>query len=797
MPHGIQTPIAGTHPSMLVRELSLAKAVGRLPLADIGNRPSQFPACQMTNVSGMYAQRAFGYATNKAFDVMSASLDAGAQPALSSADAQAVRRSMSWLDPNQPERFGNIVLGRFSALGTLHAAVTHLMASRPDDPKLIKCEKDLRKAIVNMAVSSGKCDRAPQGMSMGGASRHAAAELAKAGECLVKCVSSLDLQELVGGVVQGVLQESLTLAVGDRLGGLVKKLKDEGHTSLDVMSVLQGRAAEKIRAAAEHLILTGKTDTVQNGLLMLLKIPQIVVEGQPGQKGPENPQDRKDTQPPAVPRELLDRSAGAPILYNNSPTTVNNNFSDLVKALEGRCLDLNSVSNLLDVARRDAYNLGRAEERVDRLLGLTEDLKQGLDRKNGRIRDLEQQLAEKNAELSRWLKGGVDNTGVEKDLPPVMHAEQNEMRRESALFDFSCAGQPASASVTSEHVAVEGNVAEFQEEPAFEHDVETPVRVEVHARETVPNDEFESYVKELVAEPDDRSYGRSRSILSDGELVEARADLPNTTVNVADFRAFQRAGSIASSTSGSEPVSRRNSGSSRMSGSTSGVSVFDSMERVAGRRPGQRDPVAGTKPELQALFDAIKLKRASGEHLPLQAVVREKRGLNHSVGTQEAINQGDRILRDDWRARASSTTSLTSSQAEHLRDLTNVEPRPVDMERIRSFDVDALHARLWAAAERPESEAGDDMVVQKSMLSKSYFAASRDSGLDDTTGSEEAVSHLSSLERADMAKMSSITMSARLLAEIQEKRAALNSSAPFIVRSSSGKGWGVWPGQRP
>gem|GEM_PF-4861262 len=351
--------------------------------------------------------------------------------------------------------------------------------------------------------------------------------------------------------------------------------------------------------------------------------------------------------------------------------------------------------------------------------------------------------------------------------------------------------------VIAERVTVAGNVPEFQSQQAFELDVDRPVHVEVRTQMTSPNDEYKSYVSELNAEPDDRAYGRSRSILSDGELVEARAGLPNTTVKVADFGAFQRAGSIASSTSGSEPVSRRNSVSSRMSGSTSDVSVFDGMQRVAGRRLGQRDPVAGTKPELQALFDAIKLKRASGEHLPLQAVVREKRGLNHSVGTQEAINQGDRILRDNWRARASSTASLTSSQAEHLRGLTNVEPRPVDMERIRSFDVDALHARLWAAAERPESETGDDMVVQKSMLSHSYFAASRDSGLDDPTGSEDTSSHVSSLERADAAKMNSITMSARLLAEIQEKRAALNSSAPFIVRSSSGKGWGVWPGQRP
>lgn len=780
MPQGIHSPVVHSLPSMLVKELSLAKALGQLPLVDIGNRPTHYPACQMTNVSGMYAQRAFGHATNKAFAVMAASLEAQAQPELSREDAQAVRRSMSWLDPNQPERFGNIVLGRLAALGTLHAAVTHIRESSPNDPKLVECENDLREAIVSIAVSSGKCDRPPEGTSTGGPSTRVAAELAKAGECMVRCAGALDLQELVGGVVRGVLPEALTLAIGDRLAGQVEKLKAQGHDSLDVMNVLQGRAAEKIRAAVEHLVRTGKVESVQNGLLMLLKIPQIVIEGQPGQKGPQNLTDERHPQPPALPRELLDRAGGAPVLYNHSPTTVNNDFSDLVKALDGRGLDLNSLSNLIDSTRRDAYNLGRAEERVDRLLGLSEDLKQALEKKNQRICELERRLEAKNAELSRWLKGGsVDDVGFESVPQPVNRGEPAQSRRESQDFNRLRGEHAPPVEDSPDRVRVQGNAVELQHEQPRGLVEALSVNAGARTSGTSPADEFESYIQELHAEPDDRVHGRSRRILSDGEMVDARVDLPNTTVSVADFREFQRVASVTQSPRASEVASPRHSVSSQMAGSDSNVSAFSSMRGVAGRSSGQGDPQAVPKPELQALFDAIARKRESGEVLPLQAVVREQRGLSHSVGTQEAIRQGNRILSDDWRARASNGSSVTSSFAEFVGELINVEPGPVDE----------------TAAERPRS-AGDEMVVQKSMLSRASVGDSRDSGLGEPVASEEALKDVSSSRRADAAKLHSSNFSALLLAEIQAKRAALNTSAPFIVRSSSGKGWEVWPGQR-
>lgn len=779
--------LASVHP-LQRSPLDLGKVVRGISLNGVRNGVPATFACRLSEASGHHYRDAAGTAIRFAYDVI-----AHATETATARDMPALNRTLGWMVPGG-ESLGQMVLARLTALGAMHAGVEALLEASPEDGGLLDCKAKLERSIVAIGVAAGRCEHAPDGCARGGRTDAVNAAMREARDRLEKCAGKLDRQAMLEAVALRVLPGPMMRSIQERLPQLAAQLASSEGGQADLMNVLQKEMATATQATIDNLLDVGHGEDVQNALMTLLKLPEYVVEALPGKNDEPDPEAPAKNDPGV--RDVLSSALRYGGNVNYAPVTV--------KTDQGGASQVDFVNAFIE-AMKTGYEwgvkCGELSRQLDYVRNANEKLLQNNERLVGDLNAERERVAAQKAEIdelsSRLRSRAAGEVDVEKRVPPVRHAEQREAKRESVLFDLAQAGPPGSVRVMAERVAAEERVPVFQAERAFELDVDRPVHVEVRAQQTTPDDEFKSYVNELNAGPDHRAYGRSRSMLSDGELVEARADLPNTTVNVADLLAFQRARSSASPTTGSEPVSRRSSVSSRMSGSTSDVSVFDSRERVAGRRLGQREPVAGTKPELQSLFDAIKLKRGSGEQLPLQAVVREKRGLSHSVGTQDAINQGDRILRNDWRARASSTASLTSSQAEHLRGLTNVEPRPVDMERIRSFDVDALHARLWAAAERPESETGDDMVVQKSMLSHSYFAASRDSGLDESTGGEDTSSHVSSLERADAAKMNSVTMSARLLAEIQEKRAALNSSAPFIVRSSSGKGWGVWPGQRP
>lgn len=401
------SPITPTN--IRVEKFSLGQATGHLELNTIFNRSSAVPACPVTNVHGGYHQHAYGCALEHALAVMSESK-------LAPADAQALQRSVSWLAPNQGERFGNPVLRRITALAVMHAAVNELLNAEPSNQTLIQCEIKLRQSIVDIAVASGKCKSPPQGGDAGGSTRLVAKHLTQAGECLLECASVLDTQALAGAVVRAVLPEALAEAIGDRLGAEVEKRKAEGETSLEVIKVLNAIGAEKVRAAVQHLSCSDNFESVQNGILMMLEIPELVVGPEPGAPESKGPAKEAAPQMPAVPPELVKQANGAPIAINQNHI----DFSKLAKAIGGSGLNLETLGNLLDRAREDGYRVGRVEAENERLLAVAEKQQVTIQKKNDCISRLQEELKEKNAQLSKWMNGfgngepGVDR-GTQKD----------------------------------------------------------------------------------------------------------------------------------------------------------------------------------------------------------------------------------------------------------------------------------------------------------------------------------------------------------------------------------------------
>ncbi|WP_282296419.1 hypothetical protein [Stenotrophomonas sp. PS02289] len=648
MPSIVQSTITPT--SLRVEKFSLGKATGRLELDTVFNRASAVPACPVTNVDGDYHQHAYGCALEHALVVMSGST-------LAPADAKAVQRFMSWLAPNQGERerLGNPVLRRITALGVMHAAVNELLNADSSNQKLIQCEIKLRQSIVDIAVASGKCKSPPQGGDAGGRTTLVAEHMTTAGKCLRECVSMLDTQAFAGAVVRAVLPEALAEAIGDRLGAEVEKRMAEGETSLEVVRVLNAIGAEKVRAAVQGLSCKGNFESVQNGILVLLEIPELVVGPQEDAQPSKGPDQTPGQQPPEWPK----LPQGGQAQYTNSPTTVNNNFSDLAKVFKGNQFDLKEIRNLIDSAWERGYEQGGTHEHNKRLLALSEDQCKVIEGQNreiselkGRTSELEQMLVEQNDRLARWSNGSgklesrdwksskivfgdssIARAEVHVGEPDVGHARSvlhqggvstsrgtsTEKHATTSIIhmDDETVSEilppisEASVGVLSENRATT-SIIHMNDEAVNEILPLMPATARaVPARESVVVDrsdvqvlngtygthdeEFKDYVKALNGETEGR-----RQIRSNGYQVGSERGLPNTTVIATDVVDFVR------------------------------KNVSDGASRGVGSRRVQFLPMDIQEPEFQQVYRELAFARISGVESPLRFAIEARKNEEYS-----------------------------------------------------------------------------------------------------------------------------------------------------------------------
>ncbi|WP_312317702.1 hypothetical protein [Stenotrophomonas sp.] len=722
MPHiGQSSPIATTPDNFRVERFSLGKATGSLSLNGIFNRSKAVPPCPVSGVVGVYQQYAYGCAMERAWGVMKESLADGAQPKLSPADARAVQRSMSWLAPKASQRFGNPVLRRLTALATMHAAVNKLLSAGSSNQTVLDCEAQLRQSIVDIAIASGKCERAPLGGDAGGPTALVAKHLTTAGERLLTCVRVLEPQTFSAAVVGTVLREPLREVVADRLVAQVEKWQAQGETSLEVMNVLNAEGAEKVRAAVQNLSWSNNPEAVQNAILDLLKIPELVTKGQAGSQESKGP-DKDTAQPSVIPPDVQKLAKeGAPILYNNNT----NDFSKLAEAIGGSGLNLESLGNLLDRAEEKGYRLGLVEAENNRLKGISEAQRNEIEQKNylidelnGRIGDLEERLVESTVRLSKWMneskeQGGRDtelsrnmfegSSGTVSNRQEIVHRGEPNVGHSRLVVHKE--GVPGSVGTPKENHAAESTLHMNEEEvdvilesiplasigvlpeshatvSVVGKDDDAVVRsmpqtaraVSIRGSELVdssevqavsgthgtPNNEFSAYLRAVERVPEDGVLQKARVMRSNGNEVTSAADLPNPMLLASDVVRYlaERSGA-------------------HHSRSDAGTNVSGGAPHLVGSRNVKFLPIDIEVPELQQVYAEWKEARFSGVDSPLRSAVRavrdeeyRKRLLNPSAQFAGTSTQRSDLSADQIHADLNRQLDVLLARAE---DGSNVD----------------------------------------------------------------------------------------------------------------------------
>ena len=357
---GISNALSGA--SAAVRPASnpvLRAMLSRMVLNDVRNGAG--PArCRMTHARGMHERMAYADAMSVSRSVMEAG-----KATLSSDDQISIEKGIDLLGTKSAEQLGPVLVEYLTTFGAVRAAIVELLREGADAERLAPLLDKFDKNLVTIGIRMGDCKGIPDAARNKYTGK--VCDAVEAGkQLMVKCAGEVGSEELLRGVAQSILPNSILQSLTERQPHLVEAFQ-EPDGAKKLLDVIVSTAAHKLEAGLISHIGTGGAESFSGAVLDLLKTAEYIV---PGQKGPagESPADTADVNAPArpdLPRNFAD--AGAPVNYTNvhTPVKVVNELGDLVKFMErDRSLPLKEVRNLVKDAHRIGQRLGATQERL-------------------------------------------------------------------------------------------------------------------------------------------------------------------------------------------------------------------------------------------------------------------------------------------------------------------------------------------------------------------------------------------------------------------------------------------------
>lgn len=416
-------------------QFDLGRAVRKVPLDTVGNSPRTNSAqSQMARVIGVHHRSAHSNAISVSYDIMAAARDK-----LSRSEQKAMDRTLTLLGPETTEHFGNLLLMHLTALGAMHASLATRIDPDSPDPVVMRCMKKIEKSLIEIGIKAGRCTTVPDGGYHGDSSSDKLTDAMKvARQRMLECAKDESVASLLERVASAILPGPLMASIEERQRDPGRFLSND--RSADPMEVLQKQMCDDLEKIVQTHIDSGGAEHLIVAILDILKLPEYVLQGDPGRTGEQPGATGRDA-PPQLPQWALD-DRRAPIAYNN--VRINNDFADLVRHLNKPAPPLNHVNNvdldrLIEEMRRDAYTVGNRDAQIEHLTRRNEKLEkrnEKLEERSSRLERQYDQLLEKFLNQTDRLNVWSNGPGVSRvpDLVPKPKGVDNgnDIQRQDA-----------------------------------------------------------------------------------------------------------------------------------------------------------------------------------------------------------------------------------------------------------------------------------------------------------------------------------------------------------------------------
>gem|GEM_PF-4707029 len=395
--------VSPSSPPTMPRRFSLNDAVGGIRLTSIDNRSIPRSAvCQASGTPGIYNRAANAHAMSIAVDLMKV-----ARESMSGRSAEAMDKTLRLLSANTSEHFGNTVLVHLTTLGAMHAGITSRLESSPDNtsPQAESLRLSLarvEKAIVDIGIKAGTCRTVADGGYHGDSRSWELTKSLGAGrEAILACINDGEGRQILERIADVLLAEPMMNSILERQGQENWEAFRDG--ACNPMEAVQKQMADDLERGLQRQLDSGGAYDFMSAILELMKLPEYVVQRDPGRHAPpapERPVDG-DPPPPRLPPELRDVMArGGPIAYNHNNVPVHNHVPVNVD-LSGLANHINcghappqllNVENLIRQMLDDRYELGLTHGRLEAERRTNEQLRNENDSLRARVLETDARL---------------------------------------------------------------------------------------------------------------------------------------------------------------------------------------------------------------------------------------------------------------------------------------------------------------------------------------------------------------------------------------------------------------------
>ncbi|WNH52953.1 hypothetical protein [Stenotrophomonas oahuensis] len=254
--------------------INLEQMVRSLDLADLRNVPEpSFTYCQLSTAAGPHGREAIGHAISICYDVIAAARQGAPRHRL-----KALNQTLLWLGPKNSQRLGNIALRYIFVLGAVHAGLTAMIRSEPDNHDAVRCRRSLEQTITKVGSKSGYCRSAPTGCwDAEKATLKFSRTLDIASDEIIKCVSKVDAQKLIDGMAGVLLTRPLLDHVRERYSSEASASDPLAGKGLELLDVLDRQALYETECVIRRMIEMSTYHHWETGLRELMLVPDFVI----------------------------------------------------------------------------------------------------------------------------------------------------------------------------------------------------------------------------------------------------------------------------------------------------------------------------------------------------------------------------------------------------------------------------------------------------------------------------------------------------------------------------------------